>query len=89
MVTYTFRHERTAAKVKELRKKASQLQLLGTQLESTCEGEKKKELEKCRPFFRKEREYTRLLQMRNRHLVKESLGVDSGRAQQIFDQSIV
>ena len=89
MVTYTFRHERTAAKVKELRKKVSQLQLLGSQLETTCEGEKKKELEECRPFFRREREYTRLLQMRNRHLVKESLGVDSGSAREMFDQRIV
>ena len=75
--------------MKKLKEKVFQLQILRSQLESTCEGKKKKELEECRPFFRKEREYTRLLQMRNRHLVKESLGVDSGRAQQIFDQSIV
>merc|ERR1712181_30816 len=84
------RHERTAAKVKKLKEKVSRLQLLGSQLESTCEGERKKEQEECRPFFRKEREYTRLLQMRNRHLVKESLGVvDSRRAQETFDQSII
>ena len=75
---YTFRHERTAAKVEKLKEKVSQLQLLGSQLESMCEGDKRKEVEECRPFFRKEREYTRLLQMRNRHLVKESLRVDSG-----------
>ena len=89
MVMYTLRHERTAAKVKELKDKVSQLQLLGSQLESTCEGEKKKELEECRPFFRREREYTRLLQMRNRHLVKESLQVDNGQAKEMFDPRIV
>ena len=57
--------------MKELKEKVSQLRQLGSDLESACEGEKKKELEECRPFFRKERAYTRLLQMRNRQLVKE------------------
>ena len=70
--------------MKNLKEKVSRLQLLGSQLESACEGEKKKEVEECRPFFRKEREFTRLLQMRNRHLVKESLGVvESGSTRNI------
>ena len=64
--------------MKKLKEKVFQLQILRSQLESTCEGKKKKELEECGPFFRKEREYTRLLQMRNRHLVKESRRVDTG-----------
>ena len=57
--------------MKELKEKVSQLRQLGSDLELACVGEKKKELEECRPFFRKERAYTRLLQMRNRQLVKE------------------
>ena len=72
MVIHAPRHERTAAKVKELKEKVSELRLLGSELESACGSDKKKQLEACRPFFRKEREYTRLLQMRNRQLVKES-----------------
>ena len=72
MVIYILRHERTAAKVKELKEKVAQLQLLGRGLESACGGEEKKQLEECQPYFRKERVYTRLLQMRNRQLVRES-----------------
>ena len=64
--------------MKKLKEKVFQLQILRSHLELTCEGKKKKELEECRQFFRKEREYTRLLQMRNRHLVKESPRVDTG-----------
>ena len=65
------RHDRTAAKVNELKEKVSRLRLLGSELELVCRDEKKKQLEECRPFFRKEREYTRLLQMRNMQLLKE------------------
>ena len=71
LVTCALRHERNAAQVKGISEKLSQLQLLGKELEESCEGEKKREVEKCRSFFRKEREYTRLLQMRNRLLVKQ------------------
>ena len=71
MIIHTPRHERTAAKVWELKEKVSELQLLGIELESACGSDKKKQLEECRPFFRREREYTRFLQMRNRQLVKE------------------
>ena len=65
------RHDRTAAKVNELKEKVSRLRLLGSELELVCRDEKKKQLEECQPFFRKEREYTRLLQMRNMQLLKE------------------
>ena len=77
LVTCALRHERNAAQVKGISEKLSQLQLLGKELEESCEGEKKREVEKCRSFFRKEREYTRLLQMRNRLLVKQREGEEN------------
>ena len=77
LVTCALRHKRNAAQVKGISEKLSHLQLLGKELEESCEGEKKREVEKCRSFFRKEREYTRLLQMRNRLLVKQREGEEN------------
>ena len=69
------RHEREVAKMSKLQEKVSELKELGEDLEAACEGEKKTTEEYCRPFFRKEREYTRILQMRNRRLVMQ-MGTD-------------
>ena len=74
-VFFPCRHERDVAKISKLREKVSELNELGEDLEAACEGEKKTSEEYCRPFFRKEREYTRILQMRNRRLVMQ-MGTD-------------
>ena len=69
------RHERDVAKMSKLQEKVAELKELGEDLEAACEDEKKTSEEYCRPFFRKEREYTRILQMRNRRLVMQ-MGTD-------------
>ena len=74
-VFFPCRHERDVAKISKLQEKVSELKELGQDLEAACEGEKKTTEEYCRPFFRKEREYTRILQTRNRRLVME-MGTD-------------
>ena len=74
-VFFPCRHERNVAKMSKLQEKVSELKELGQDLEAACEGEKKTTEEYCRPFFRKEREYTRILQTRNRRLVME-MGTD-------------
>ena len=74
-VFFPCRHERNVAKMSKLQEKISELKELGQDLEAACEGEKKTTEEYCRPFFRKEREYTRILQTRNRRLVME-MGTD-------------
>ena len=74
-VFFPCRHERNVAKMSKLQEKVSELKELGKDLEAACEGEKKTTEEYCRPFFRKEREYTRILQTRNRRLVME-MGTD-------------
>ena len=72
---FSCRHERDVAKISKLQEKVSELKELGEDLEAACEGEKKTSEEYCRPFFRKEREYTRILQTRNRRLVMQ-MGTD-------------
>ena len=74
-VFFPCRHERNVAKMSKLQEKVSELKRLGEDLEAACEGEKKTTEEYCQPFFRKEREYTRILQTRNRRLVME-MGTD-------------
>ena len=74
-VFFACRHERNVANISKLQEKVSELKELGEDLEAACEGEKKTTEEYCRPFFRKEREYTRILQMRNRRLVMQ-MGTD-------------
>ena len=74
-VFFPCRHERDVAKMSKLQEKVSELKELREDLEAACEGEKKTTEEYCRPFFRKEREYTRILQTRNRRLVME-MGTD-------------